>query len=326
MHYLGSKKKLISFIAESITRVLGEDLSQYTFCDLFAGSGAVSLAFKDNVKSMIVNDSEFYSYVLLRNILRDKSVDTLTQVVKNMLTCKEDEGLIYEHYSLEGKGERNYFSSENARLIDTFRKEIEGHRGDEALYYCLLASLIEASHAVSNTISIYSAFLKELKPLAQGKLNFQPLLYPLHEKPFALFCEDANRLIENISGDILYLDPPYNHRQYGANYHILNTIARYDDITPQGKTGLRAYTSSAYCKASSAYDALEEIIRKAKFSTIFLSYNDEGLLSSQALKQMMQGYGVYTHFTHKHPRFKAHGHKGKNPYTLETLHVLKKEH
>ena len=62
-----------------------------------------------------------------------------------------------------------------------------------------------------------------------------------------VYNEDANLLIKKIKGDILYLDPPYNTRQYGANYHLLNTIALYDDFIPKGKTGLREYNRSKYC-------------------------------------------------------------------------------
>ncbi len=68
-----------------------------------------------------------------------------------------------------------------------------------------------------------------------------PAYFECNENQHLVFNEDANMLIKSISGDILYLDPPYNAREYGANYHLLNTIALYDDFIPQGKTGLRTY-------------------------------------------------------------------------------------
>lgn len=324
MHYLGAKTKLISFIKATISDVVGEPIGQKIFCDLFAGSGVVSLAFKDEVASLITNDAEYYSYILTRNMLRSKPLDGLDEAVETLLTCKDIKGRIYQHYAKGGGEGRTYFSDDNAQKIDALRQGIEAYKEDEALYVCLLASLLESAHKVSNTTSIYSAFLKELKPLAREALVFEPIVYTATQTPHTLFCEDANDLIEKIEGDILYLDPPYNRRQYGANYHLLNTIARYDAVIPFGKTGMRAYESSAYCKARTALNALEELVCKAKFKTLFLSYNNEGLLSEESIAAMMKKYGHYTVFTQEHQRFKAHDKRGKNPKTVEFLHVLEK--
>ena len=75
----------------------------------------------------------------------------------------------------------------------------------------------------------------------------EPAEYELNENEHQVFNKDANELIKEIEGDILYLDPPYNARQYGANYHLLNTIAEYKTFEPKGKTGLRTYSRSKYC-------------------------------------------------------------------------------
>ncbi len=324
MYYLGSKVKLIPFIQKTLQEVAGKHLHDKVFCDMFAGSGAVSLAYKNDVGTLIANDMEYYSYVLLRNTLRTKSLERLDEVVEKLFTCKGVKGTIFKSYAFGGGEGRNYFSDENACRIDALRQEIETYASDEALYFCLLASLIESAHSVSNTASIYGAFLKDLKPLAQKALEFKPVVYEQMSIPTRVYCEDANVLIERIEGDILYLDPPYNHRQYGANYHLLNTIARYDGFTPKGKTGVRAYKSSRYCKAKTALEALEEMISKAQFKTIFLSYNNEGLIPQEVVCEMMKKYGRYELFSHEHPRFKAHTHHGKNLKTIEFLHVLEK--
>ncbi len=249
MYYLGSKVKLIPFLRSSMEVVVGESLKSSHFCDLFAGSGAVTEVFKESVASIVANDQEVYSYILLQNILRQKPLDGLEEACESLFTCKKSEGIIFNYYARGGGCGRNYFSDENAQKIDALRQVIEQYKEHEATYICLLASLLYSAHKVSNTASIYGAFLKELKALAKEPLVFEPRIYPMVQIPCHVFCEDANVLIERIEGDILYLDPPYNHRQYGANYHLLNTIARYDGFTPKGKTGVRAYKSSRYCKA-----------------------------------------------------------------------------
>lgn len=325
MHYLGSKVKLIPFLRSSIEAVVGKEFKKSHFCDLFAGSGAVTEVFKESVGELTSNDKEFYSYILLRNMLRKKPLDGLEEAVERLFTCKKREGFIFKHYALGGGFERHYFSDENAQKIDALRQEIEQFRENETVYVCLLASLLHSAHHVANTASVYSAFLKKLKPLAKETLAFKPIIYPMITIPCNTFCEDANVLIERISGDVLYLDPPYNRRQYAANYHLLNTIASYDNIVPRGKTGVRMYESSRFCKEKTALSALEEIVSKAQFTTIFLSYNNEGLIPQETLIEMMKKYGAYTQFSHEHPRFKAPHKHGKNPKTMEFLHVLEKK-
>ena len=139
------------------------------------------------------------------------------------------------------------------------------------------------------------------------------------------FNENANELIKKISGDILYLDPPYNHREYGANYHLLNTIALYDDFIPKGKTGLREYKKSAWCKKNSAQSALDDLLKSAKFSQIFLSYNNEGIISPDEIRKTMSKYGKYECFTKEYRRFKADSKREhKADSVVEYLHFLEK--
>ena len=111
-----------------------------------------------------------------------------------------------------------------------------------------------------------------------------------------VYNEDINELINKIHGDVLYLDPPYNARQYCTNYHILETIARYDNPEIKGKTGLRNYDTqkSKYCSKRTVKSEFEDLIKKANFKYIFLSYNNEGLMSVDVIKDIMSKYGTYS--------------------------------
>jgi adenine-specific DNA-methyltransferase len=142
-----------------------------------------------------------------------------------------------------------------------------------------------------------------------------------------VYREDANELIRKIEGDILYLDPPYNHRQYGANYHILNTIAEYEPFEPKGKSGLRDYFKSTYCRKNSVLSSFEQLIGDARFRYIFLSYNNEGLMSCGDVERIMSRYGKYALLTKEYRRFKAdktEARKHKTDKTYEYLHILEK--
>ena len=178
---------------------------------------------------------------------------------------------------------------------------------------------------VANTASVYGAFLKKLKKSASKRLILEPAIFELNDNEHLAFNENANDLIKKISGDILYLDPPYNHREYGANYHLLNTIALYDDFIPKGKTGLREYKKSAWCKKNSAQSALDDLLKFANFSQIFLSYNNEGIISPEEIRIIMSKYGKYECFTKKYRRFKADSKREhKADSVVEYLHFLEK--
>jgi adenine-specific DNA-methyltransferase len=133
-----------------------------------------------------------------------------------------------------------YFSDENAGKCDAIRQKIETWKQEEKIndneYYFLLASLLESTDKVANTASVYGAFLKKLKTSALKPLNLIPADYYLNEQEHCVFNENINELIKSTSHDVVYLDPPYNERQYSANYHLLETIARYDNPIIRGKT------------------------------------------------------------------------------------------
>ncbi|WP_255422656.1 DNA adenine methylase [Treponema sp. Marseille-Q4130] len=332
MNYIGSKLKLCQdFLPSTIKSVCGENLSQKIFCDIFAGTGIVGRTFKALVKQVIANDIEYYSYVLNKNYIENHreivhKEDYIAEL--NYLPLIED-GFIYKNYCRGGNGERQYFSDKNGKKIDTFRTKIEEWKYtgiiSESLYYFLLCSLLECADKVANTASVYGAYLKSLKRTAQKEMVLEPAEYELNLNEHKVYNKDANTLIKEISGDILYLDPPYNSRQYGANYHILNTIAEYKPFEPSGKTGLRKYTRSKYCSANSVKKEFENLIKNAQFNYIFLSYNNEGLMSVEDVKSIMSKYGRYDSTQIDYQRFKADSNRfNKADSTVEYLHILEK--
>ena len=168
MNYIGSKYKLSDFIYRTITSVVGNDLSDKIFCDIFAGTGIVGRIFKKSVKKVIANDFEYYSYVLNKNYIenhlpipnKEKYIDILNNI-------EPIEGFIYKNYCLGGGSGRQYFSDYNGKRIDAIRQQIEKWKNNneisENLYFFLLASLLESADKVANTASVYGAFLKHLK-------------------------------------------------------------------------------------------------------------------------------------------------------------------
>lgn len=333
MNYIGSKLKLSSFLYKTITDVAGKDLSKCVLCDLFAGTGVVGRVFKTKVKKVISNDCEYYSYVLNRNYIGNHTdiPEAESLIAKLNSLPRIENGFIYSNYCIGGQGERQYFSDYNGQKIDTVRSTIEQWKSsneiNEDTYFFLLCSLLESADKLANTASVYGAFLKQLKKTAQKRFFLEAAEFDITQTSHEVYQSDANTLIKNIEGDILYLDPPYNQRQYGANYHLLNTIAEYKSFIPKGKTGLRPYVRSLYCNSRQVAEQFDDLIYNSKFKYIFLSYNNEGLMSLDTVRNIMQKYGQYELAEINYQRFKADKTENRNhkaDATIEYLHILEK--
>ena len=340
MNYIGSKHSIIDFIEESIIDVVGDN-KKYTLCDLFAGTGVVGRRFKMLGFNIISNDNQYYSYIINKHFIENNDEITLKNLKINgidnvfIYLNKLDnyKGFIYYNYSEEGTKNceftRMYFTDKNAIKIDSIRHQIEEWFQNNMIniseYYYLIACLLEAADKVANTASVYEAFLKKMKRKAQEDLELKELPILINKDTNNIvYKEDCNELIRNVSGDILYMDPPYNERKYYSNYHILETIAYGDEPVIKGKSGIRCDgVISKFNSRRNALDALEDIIKNAKFKYIFLSYNDEGIMKIDDIKKIMEKYGIYKRYEKNHKRYKASKDKEiLKKTTIEYLHVL----
>ena len=329
MNYIGSKLSLIDFLVDSIEQIAGKDTG--VFADLFAGTGVVGSTFKRKGFEVLANDIQHYSYVLNKHFIENS--ETVDGSLLNHLNAVEGtEGFVYNNYCSGSGSGRNYFTDENGKKCDAIRKEIESlyKNGDitENQYYHLLASLINSIDKYANTASVYGAFLKHIKKSAAKDFSLE-LLPIIEGKKGMVYNEDVNSLIATIKGDVLYLDPPYNARQYCTNYHVLESISRYDNPVLTGKTGLRDYNGqrSQYCSARTVVNAFDDLISNAQFKYIFLSYNNEGLMPLDMIRTIMSKYGQYEIFVKEHHRFRADKEENRNhkaTKTTEYLHCLVK--
>jgi adenine-specific DNA-methyltransferase len=307
MRYIGSKLKLLSEIREIVpTTMTGSSV----FCDLFAGTGVVGHSFKHSHK-LICNDILYFAFVInyaLNALPKTPSFDTAKLVLKcdpldylNRLLSlpiePTDADFICQEFSPAGPTSRKYLSIGNALFVDRVRRTLNEWRSEgvitNAEFYYLLAGLILEIPSVSNIAGTYGAFLKHwdkraLKPLQIRRLEITPT-----EFSNEVFNEDANTLISKISGDVLYLDTPYNGRQYSSNYHLLETVARYDEPILGGISGTRSdgLGSSDYCRAAKVHGVYDKLLCNADFGTVVISYSSDGLLSKQQLIDLLCKHG-----------------------------------
>lgn len=289
MNYIGSKLSILNYIDETIQDFTKIQNNNIIFCDIFAGTSSVGKYFKKKGYNIISNDIQYYSYVNAKHYIENNKKITfenlenqgIKDVFEYLNNIEDKKGFIYQNYTINGtknqEYERKYFTEKNAIKIDSIRNKIEEWKEEKIIetneYYYLLTCLLEAADKVANTASVYEAFLKNIKKSASKELEIKPLevLIENEDKKYLVKNEDANKLIREISGDILYMDPPYNTRKYDTNYHMLETIALYDNPKIKGKTGVREETSkrSKYCIKKEVEATFEDIIKYADFKYVF---------------------------------------------------------
>jgi len=255
MRFIGSKENLIFFIERVIQemRVKGK-----IFLDIFSGTTKVAQHFKKKGYHIISNDNLYFSYILQKTYIENNTIPKflyLTQWLKQKKTCnnrrteaenvinflnnvKGIKGYAFENYAPSGKYQRMYFSDENAQKIDGILQSISWWKQNNLISdmeeIILKTSLVEAIPFVSNISGTYGAYLKSWDKRALKSLTLEVPQFILSTNQHYCFQKDANELIKDIEADILYLDPPYNTRQYISNYHVLETIAKNDKIELKG--------------------------------------------------------------------------------------------
>lgn len=300
MRYIGNKTKIL----DEIDKLLEEknlDKKGIKFFDAFTGTASVAHHYKDRY-NLIANDNLYFSYVIAEAKLNSKSkmfeklgFDPFDFF--NNADTSNIEGFISKNFAPK-LSERMYFSDENARLIDFIRQSIEDWYINEKITenekYFLIASLIESVSKVANVAGVYGAYLKTWDPRAVKKMVYLPIdTQPYVDNLAEIYNDDILNVIRKVSGDILYLDPPYTKNQYSVQYHLLETIALYDNPIIKGKTGARDMReqSSCFSKNGEVQIAFEELIANAKFKHIILSYSSDGLMSKEYIESVLKRYG-----------------------------------
>lgn len=355
MRFIGCKENLLDFIE---TFVKQKDIKGNVFCDLFSGTGSVAKHFKKLGYKIISSDLLFFSYVLqkvyveqnqypkftklLKHLKIDPVEETLftsdsqnaKEIIKYLNNLEGVEGFIYKNYSPEGtRGQtysRKYFTGDNSKRIDAIREKIEEWKKsnliNEQEYYFLLASLIEAVPFVANISGTYSAFLKEWDKRAFKKLTLEVPEIIKSDETHKVYHEDGLKVLDQVKGiDILYLDPPYNERQYAPNYHILETIAKWDKPEIKGITGMRSYENqkSEFCNPKTGIKALGEIINKGNFKHLLLSYNDDGIMPESEILKLFNKAGKSEIAEQNYQRYKSNSNGEQKNGVKEKIYYLK---
>lgn len=268
--YLGNKYKLLDFIKGVVA---DECEGVLTIADIFAGTGAVSSAFSD--RQLITNDIMYSNYICNFAWFGAQQYNPQTiidYVVKYNAAAPKRENYMSKNFA------DTFFSHADCVKIGYIRNDIENSFKagtiNERERAILIMSLLYAMDKIANTCGHYDAYIQGAafdKPLelyvpqASNDNNAHNICYNM----------DANRLVKNITADLVYIDPPYNSRQYCDAYHVLENVARWSKPKVYGVARKmdRTRLKSDYCTIKAA-EAFEDLVLHINSRYILLSYNN----------------------------------------------------
>jgi len=308
--YLGNKYKLLPFI----TSVVAENCEGVnSVSDIFAGTGAVASAFTD--KQLITNDILYSNYIC--HVAWFSPQTYLREKIERLIANYNNIEIVDDNYMSETFAD-TFFCKADCRKIGYIRNDIEllfaSGEINERERALLITSLLYAADKIANTCGHYDAFrqgvefekhLELLVPLPADNLDVGNVCYN----------EDTNELVKRISVDLVYIDPPYNSRQYCDAYHLLENIARWEkpEVVGVARKMDRKKLKSDYC-TNKAAKAFEDLISNINARYILLSYNNmaqkgndrsNAKISDEDIMQVLSAKGEVRIFTQDYKPFSA---------------------
>ncbi|WP_299230127.1 DNA adenine methylase [uncultured Bacteroides sp.] len=307
--YIGCKAKLIDWIFDLIEH---ETQNVHTFCDIFAGTGSVSNRAVNLYNNVIINDFLYSNNVLYKAFF--STGDWNKEKIINLLDTFNsiDSNTIKDNYFSENYGNK-YFDMASAKIIGYIRDVIEEIKPTltEKEYCILIASLIYSIDRIANTLGHFEAYIKkEIKP----RKFIMRLVDVKSFEGVTIYQEDANVLARNIHADIVYMDPPYNSRQYSRFYHVYEVLVKWDKPVLNGVARKPAEENmSDYCRVK-AFSAFTDLVANIDAKYIVVSYNNtykskssssENKIKLEQIVEVLNKCGTTRVFTHKHQAFNA---------------------
>ncbi len=352
--YIGNKRILIGYIEKEIN-LIKERLNKKKLvtADLFSGSGIVARMLKQHSSTVIVNDLETYSYILNSCYLSNRSdFDTeryfaeRTRIEKSFFNEKIS-GIICENYAPLvtddiKEGERAFYTRENAERIDTYRNLIDTV-SDEKLRNFFLAPLLTEASIHVNTSGIFKGFYKDKNTgigcfggtgknaltRIMGQIELPIPVFSNFRSKVELYKHDTVVLAEKLRKiDVAYLDPPYNQHPYGSNYFMLNIIAdnRIPDVKLSKVSGIPAnWNRSSFNKRAEVLCSMEKIVSMLDARFVIVSYNSEGFIKFDEMKEMLMRYGRVKTVEIEYNAFRGSRNlRSRNIHVSEYLFVVEK--
>jgi adenine-specific DNA-methyltransferase len=318
VRYIGNKTKLLGFIGRVLT---SRGIRSGVALDPFSGTASVARYLKHRGFQVHASDVMEYAHVFARAYVQVAEAprfprleatlglrsDSLRTIIAFLNRTDPSPAFIHEHYTPGGdEGRRHgrmYFTAANGARIDAIRTLLQDWRRDELIpedgFHVLLAALLEAADRVANTTGVYAAFVKSWQSNAVRDLELRvPAIEPGNGCR-ALRGDAIDVVRAHDEFELLYLDPPYNARQYPGYYHVPEVIALgWFDAVPvtRGKTGLIDDRSkrSEWSRRGRCEAAFEELVTSGRWKRLVMSYNAEGIIPEATIERVLRENGRRT--------------------------------
>ncbi len=306
MRYFGSKASTI----ERVYDLIGERIPSGTFCDPFGGIGIVGSYFKKQGYSVWCGDiltvAHFFqtarvqrnSKPIFKGLIKALNLRRFADILDLLNTEQRKNGWFVREYAQK----RRFFTIDNAARIEACRVLINKWSSNQWVSKTeraiLLASLVNCMDKVANTAGTYYAYLKTWHRKALQPFRFDILPHTEGNPDCHSFLCEAKHLVGLRPHDILYLDPPYNERSYASYYHLPETIALGKTPKTHGKSGMpnSVRPLSDFNKARQARNALEELLKSARFRLLAFHYSNDGLIPPEEVRQILASCGQIEEF------------------------------
>ena len=335
--YLGNKARIADRVLDVIGKRLG---SGATVADPMCGTASMSAAFKGHGFRVLASDLMTFAvqHAQVRLLLGEEPpFDGLglryPEALTELNSAPHVRGLFWREYSPAGTPRagvpaRMYFTPHNASKIDGIRTVLQSWapRLTDLERSLLHHDLVLAANRVANIAGTYGHFRSTwsstaLKSVSLRATRFDGFIGENHEVRQGA----VEALAPTISADACYLDPPYKKRQYAANYHILETLARGDEPEALGLSGLRDWWDqySDFCSKRKIGDAFAAAIEPMECSLFFVSYSEDGLMSPEFMRETLSRFGCVTREEFSHQRFKSNS-GGEGGNLMEHVYVVRR--
>jgi adenine-specific DNA-methyltransferase len=293
--YIGSKRALLSHILAAVRSAVPPGA---TVLDLFSGTARVGHALKAAGYRVVANDHNAYAHALATCYVQadaERWADIARRCLAELQRLPPRAGWFTATYCEESR----YFHPTNGARIEAIREGIAALAAEPELEAILLTALMEAADRVDSTAGLQMAYMKRWAPRARNALELR--LPALLRRPAAGPCRatraDAEAAAVETECDIAYLDPPYNQHSYLGNYHVWETLVRWDRPEVYGVARKRAECRtrrSDFNLRRASGPALARTIGALRCPALVLSFNDEGYLARDDVMAML------SHHRHRH--------------------------
>ena len=350
--YIGNKRSLLGHIGRAVTQVkkrMGK--SHLRVFDAFSGSGIVSRFMKSHASYLASNDFEDYAASISRCYLQNRGSVDLTTIAKivaelnHRVNEPSPKGFIEKLYAPEdesriAQSERAFYTRDNARRLDNYRRMIE----DYPLNFrdSLLGPLLSKASVHSNTSGIFKGFYKnkttgigqyggtnsDALSRIKGQIELEPAVLSQFECDYAVYHDDTNKIASQLKElDLVYIDPPYNQHPYGSNYFMLNLLVHYKEPTEISRvSGIpKNWKRSGYNVQTKSKELFNDLLHTLDTRFFLISFNNEGFIPPDEMRAMLQKIGAVDEFEIRYNTFRGSRNlRNRNIHVTEQLFLVER--